>query len=230
MIEYKYIIYNNIKIYYKVGNFECYEPREDSFLLNDNIKLFASNRKVLDMGCGTGIQGLEAYKYSKDVTFCDLYLECIYLSKINFYINYINREADIEYIYKNIDKIILPVKFIISDLFSNINDKYDLIIFNPPYLPEVENEDNKIKRWISGGKEGYETILRFLRDAYKFLNVDGEILLIMSSISKPEYIIKNFSNIYNFTQISKVHYFFEDIILFNIKPKVYIDKTKIISK
>ncbi|MFZ8856265.1 MAG: methyltransferase, partial [Candidatus Nanopusillus sp.] len=96
-MNFEYVKYNDLTIYYKIYDLECYPPKEDSFLLNDHIKEFARGKKVLDMGCGSGIQGLEAYKYTKDVSFSDISEECLKLSKINFYINYINNNVDLDF-------------------------------------------------------------------------------------------------------------------------------------
>ncbi|BBL45688.1 putative S-adenosylmethionine-dependent methyltransferase [Nanobdella aerobiophila] len=219
MGDYEYITYNNIKIYYKIKDIECYPPKEDSFLLNNHIKEFSLNKKILDMGCGSGIQGLEAYKYSKNISFADVSKDCIKISKINFYINYINQNIDIEYLYNNIDNIKFPVNFIVSDLFSNINDKYDLIFFNPPYLPEVENEEMEVRRWVSGGRNGYETINRFLYQSINKLNKFGEILIIMSSINNPSTILNSYQRFFNYKIIDNIHIFFEDLYLIFLKRK-----------
>ncbi|BFI73113.1 release factor glutamine methyltransferase [Nanoarchaeota archaeon] len=218
-MDFEYIVHNNLKIYYKIFDLECYPPKEDSFLLNDHIKDFAKNKVVLDMGCGSGIQGLEAYKYTRFVFFSDISSECIKIAKMNFYINYMNPNEDIEKLYNNIDKINLPVKFYISDLFSNISDKFDLILFNPPYLPDIEYEEGKVRKWVSGGKNGYETIDKFLYQSISRLNRFGEILLIMSSINNPQYILNKYSNYFYYNIIDSVHIFFEDLYLIHLKRK-----------
>ena len=94
-----------------------YEPREDSELLAKYVKKFAFGN-VLDMGTGSGIQAITAAKKKsvKSVVAADIQEEVIENNKNNI---------------KN-----KKIKFIVSDLFSNIkNKKFDTIIFNPPYLP-----------------------------------------------------------------------------------------------
>ncbi|MFW6383394.1 MAG: HemK2/MTQ2 family protein methyltransferase [Nanoarchaeota archaeon] len=92
-----------------------YEPAEDSVLLKRNIGNYAKG-KVLDMGTGSGILAEEAKKYASSVTGADIGKEAVEYCK--------NR--------------IRAVNFIQSDLFSNINEKFDTILFNPPYLPSKE--------------------------------------------------------------------------------------------
>ena len=87
-----------------------YEPSEDSYLLAKYVDKF-SKGKVLDLGTGSGIQAETALKHTKEVLATD-----------------ISKEA-VKFVKKK------GIKARISDLFSNINEKFDLIIFNPPYLP-----------------------------------------------------------------------------------------------
>ena len=85
----------------------------------------------------------------------------------------------------------LNFKTIQTNLFEKIpKQKFNLIIFNPPYLPEDKREPEDSKLATTGGKEGYEIIIRFLEQAKNYLSDKGTILLIISSLSKPD-IIKN---------------------------------------
>jgi release factor glutamine methyltransferase len=70
-----------------------------------------------------------------------------------------------------------------SNLFSKISGKFDLIIFNPPYLPEDPEEDKESRLITTGGKKGDEIIVRFLNQASKRLNDNGKILILLSSLT-----------------------------------------------
>jgi len=48
-MDFEYVKHNDLIIYYKIYDLECYPPKEDSFLLNDHIKEFARGKKVLDI-------------------------------------------------------------------------------------------------------------------------------------------------------------------------------------
>jgi release factor glutamine methyltransferase len=56
------------------------------------------------------------------------------------------------------------VEVLRADLFAGIRGRFDLVLFNPPYLPTEEDEGPG--GWINfafdGGKTGRETIGRFL--------------------------------------------------------------------
>jgi len=218
--EADFYIVNGLKIYYRVKGLECYPLREDSFLLNKHVKYFCKDKKVLDMGCGTGIQGLEAYRYSKDVTFSDIDEDCLILSKINFYINYIEDINPVELLDK-IREIKFPVRFVLSDLFNNIKEKFDVILFNPPYLPGYE-DDLKVNRWVCGGEDGREIIDEFLDNLIYHLNENGLALLIVSSYNKPKELIKDYSKLYKIEIIDKVTFYFEELYLLKIEPISYI--------
>jgi release factor glutamine methyltransferase len=137
-----------------------YEPAEDSFLLKKQLKKFIKkDMKVLDLGTGSGIQALEAKALGAEVLASDINQACV---------NHVKR---------------LNVKTIQSNLFENIKGKFDIIIFNPPYLPEdpLEPEDSKLS--TTGGKKGNEILIKFLRKAKNHLEKNGKILIVFSSLT-----------------------------------------------
>ena len=145
-----------------------YEPAEDSFLLREFVLKYA-NGKVLDMGTGSGIQAEAALTKTDNVIAAD-----------------INKEA-VDFCIKQ------GIKALQSDLFEKITERFDLIIFNPPYLPlerdyfgvKLSEEDFNYVNDVSlvGGKKGWETIDRFLKQAKYFLTENGRILISLSSLS-----------------------------------------------
>ncbi len=71
-----------------------------------------------------------------------------------------------------------------SNLFSKVNQKFDVIFFNPPYLPEDKNEDDESKLATTGGKTGSEVINLFLGEVKEHLNPNGRVFLLTSSLTK----------------------------------------------
>ncbi|MBU0760997.1 MAG: methyltransferase [Nanoarchaeota archaeon] len=137
-----------------------YTPREDSHLLEKEVRKYAKGKKVLDIGSGNGIQAQAALvSGAREILAVD-----------------INPEA-VKHCKKN------GLDAIQSDLFENVEGKFDLIIFNPPYLPGDEREDAESAVATSGGEKGDEIIVRFLENVGEHLEKDGIILIVVSSLT-----------------------------------------------
>ena len=117
----------------------------------------------LDMGCGQiAILGLFQKKIcpTTETTSVDIYENFILNAKENALANKVK------------------INFITSDLFSNINNKYDLISFNPPYVPISFKKKNSNYEKISyAGKDGTDAINNFLKSAKNHLTNKGLIFL-----------------------------------------------------
>lgn len=176
-----------------------YEPREDSFLLLRNIKAYVKPKhKVLDMGTGSGILAKEAAKYVKSVVAIDIEDKVIEKLKAEYKKNMKSNK----------------IKFIHSNLFSNIKskEKFNLIVFNPPYLPSKKIKDKQ----LDGGENGTEIIVKFLKQARKYLNKEGKILLLCSSLNKNiEKIFEKYN--YNYKKIDEQSFFFEKLFVYELK-------------
>ena len=143
-----------------------YESAEDSYLLESIISKYVRGKSVADIGTGTGILAKKAKKSgAKSVTAIDINLEAI----------------------KKLKKE--EIKAIESDLFTKVKGKFDLILCNPPYLPEDKREDKESQKATTGGKKGDEFILKFLNQAKNHLKSDGKILLLISSLTPRKRII-----------------------------------------
>jgi len=173
-----------------------YEPREDSYLLSETIKNHlkdvSKSSFILDMGSGSGIQA----KTCKDLGFKNIIAADI------------NAEA-----VKHLKKQKLNATK--SNLFSNIKDKFDIIIFNPPYLPEDKREPEDSRIQTAGGKKGYEIIVKFLKQSKTHLNKDGKIFLLFSTLSNPK-IIKKYAKKFNYKYdlLNKKKLFFEKLYVY----------------
>jgi len=173
-----------------------YHPREDSYLLSFVLTKYLKNKvkniKILDIGSGSGIQAETCRKLGfKNINVSDTDPQSIsFLKKKKF-------------------------KAIKSNLFSNIKEKFDLVIFNPPYLPEDKYDKEKD---TTGGKKGYETILRFLKQAKEHLRENGAILLLYSSFSKPRVIKREAKKLkYEIKLLAQKRIFFEELYVIELK-------------
>ena len=160
---------------------EVYYPSEDSFLLVDFLekilpKMILKNPGLhfLEIGSGSGIQLEAALKSGvkrKNIFSCDINISAVKRCKL------------------------LGFNCIKSNLFETFERKvkrrkpwfprkYDVIVFNPPYLPRDSQEPKSSRFATTGGKNGSEITNRFLKDAKKFLKKNGKIFLVASNLTK----------------------------------------------
>ena len=204
-----------------------YSPSDDTYLLLDYFKkaitlehfdgIKLSNiTNILDMGTGTGILAIFFQKLTDVITTfnpkiyaSDILSEALVCAKSNEKLNNINKK----------------IHFIQSDLFNSFPDtlqnSFDIIIFNPPYLPSIEyNDSNKKSSKLDiswdGGPKGYDLFLRFIKQFRLFIKLDSPSFGYYISSSYTDLDELNVqiekSDLFNEILVKK-HVSFEDIIL-----------------
>ncbi|MFC2142066.1 methyltransferase [Acidobacteriota bacterium] len=120
---------------------------------------------VLDVGCGAGYLSLRMSKYADSVHATDINNAALELTKLNAQRNDCNNIFAFE-----------------SDVYSNIDNKYDLIISNPPYefLPD---KDNKLRHFY-GGRMGNEITTKILEDLDRYLSPRGQAFILTKAYIK----------------------------------------------
>lgn len=193
----KRILFNNCTLYVSQ---RVYEPAEDTFLLAENL-LVSENDVVLDVGTGCGILGVLAAKKARKVVATDINPYAVSCAQTNARENGVLAKMDIR-----LGSLFEPVK---------TGEKFDLIVFNAPYLPTSASEK---KSWIgkawAGGQSGREVIEPFLSESPKYLKKGGRILLVQSSLSDIDKTIRRFKeNGLDATIISEKRFPFETIVV-----------------
>ena len=144
-----------------------YEPAEDSYLLIDAARgeIAGSNRRlrILEIGTGSGIVTAAMMRDAPEHRYAatDISPHAVTCARAN------------------------RVPVVRADLFRGIRGRFDLIVFNPPYLPTAPDErvDGWLDRAWNGGADGRAVINRFLGQAPAFLADRGSILLLLSSLT-----------------------------------------------
>ncbi len=170
-----------------------YEPREDSYLLQKWVSTLAKG-KVLDVGTGTGILALQACREGCEVVAVDIDSEAVRALK---------KKAGVQ-------GLKLEVKF--SNLFSSVRGVYDVIVFNPPYLPSDEEFHDPA---IHGGEKGCEVLNEFIRNAKNHLAPHGFLLFLFSSLtgkSEVEEVLRREG--YSYQQLDSLKLDFEELYVY----------------
>ena len=123
---------------YVIGNVNFYGNK---FYINENVliprfeteelveqtteyikKFFTEAVDIIDLGCGSGVIGLtlEQKVSTNSVDLIDISEKALEVTKVNK------------------EKLNSKANLIQSDMFENINKKYDVIISNPPYIKTTE--------------------------------------------------------------------------------------------
>jgi release factor glutamine methyltransferase len=157
---------------------DVYEPAEDSFLFAENLSVQESDA-VLDLGTGSGILAVLSAKKADRVVAVDLNPFAIRCALQNAKLNCVKSK----------------ISFLQSDLFTALhaNAKFDLILFNAPYLPSEEGEDSTwIGRSWAGGVSGRKVVDQFIAEVPFFLKPRGRVQLMQSTLTGLEESLSKF--------------------------------------
>jgi release factor glutamine methyltransferase len=155
-----------------------YEPAEDSFLFAENLDVEKGSR-VLDVGSGCGILGVVAAEEAAEVLGVDLNPYAIRCARENSALN----------------RVGCKMAFLQADLLTALDEwaRFDLILFNAPYLPAAESEtETWIGRSWAGGVNGRQVIDRFVSQVRPHLETSGRVLLMQSTLANVEQTICKF--------------------------------------
>lgn len=197
MLEYKGIII------YKHP--EVYEPAEDTFLFAENLNIQRRD-DVLEIGTGTGLISIYTAQRTKRVVATD-----------------INKHAVKCALKNTITNKTYNIELRQGDLFEPVEgEKFDLILFNTPYLPTSEDEklDEELNAAFDGGLEGRDTIDRFIEEVKEYLNDEGRVQLVQSSLADNEKTLSKLEELGFDTEITASEKcFFEEIVVITAKLK-----------
>jgi len=140
-------------------------PRpETEFLIEKIVNENTEINSVLDIGTGSGAIAIALSQKMKNITATDISTSALKVAKKNAKIN------------------LAKIQFIQSDIFENIEDKFDIIVSNPPYISKDEFEilPNEIKKFepeiaLLAEENGLYFYKKILENAKKYLTDTGRI-------------------------------------------------------
>lgn len=151
---------------------EVYDPAEDSFLLLESVHITPGDA-VLELGTGCGLIALACALKGARVLCTDINPYAVQLTRRNM--------------YRNRHHLAGVIELRQGDLFTVLkkNERFNVIIFNPPYLPTVQKE--KTGGWFDvatdGGRDGLNVTKRFLTGVSRHLLPKGSAYFVFSSLS-----------------------------------------------
>ena len=177
-----------------------------SLVLKKAIKIYLKKYNFsnhLDMGCGQiAILGQFHKKINSqaEILSADIYGDFLLNAKINSSFNN------------------LEIKFIETNMFSNINQKFDLITFNPPYVPvRYKSKESKYEKISYSGEEGTIAIEDFLKEAHRFLKMNGIIFLGVNQFYVPFKNLENIIKFYGYNTVDVIKRWPHKCIVFVLK-------------
>ncbi len=150
---------------------DVYRPSDDTFLLAQAVQDHAKpGLRFLEVGCGAGFVSLVAARAGCEVTCTDANPHAVALAAHNARQNG------------------LRVTAVETDLLAGLAGPFDLVAFNPPYLPTDPDErlPGVINLAFDGGRDGNETVLRFASQLTALRPMPQVVLVVHSSLSDPK--------------------------------------------
>jgi len=198
---------------FKIENGVFIPRPETELLVEKTIQLYKNyfypkKVKILDIGTGCGNISI---CLAKNIENCKV--TGVDISKKSLYISYKNAI---------LNKVEKKIKFIISNVFDKINEKFEIIVSNPPYVSknEYENLGEEIKkepkRALIGGIDGLKIIRKIISGSPVYLKKNGFLIIEIGFNQAPEIKKITPSNLEIFS-IEKDFFSFDRIMVFKKK-------------
>ncbi len=175
---------------------EVYPPSEDSILFIESLEVVPGER-VLEIGCGSGVVSIHCAKAGCAVTCGD-----------------INPRA-VELAARNAEANGVRMTVVETDVYSNVEGRFDTILFNLPYLP-VDEDGLLAKAW-SGGPDGLGPLPELLEGAPGHISDGGRVVVVVSSLMDTAELWELLDR-YDVRSLGELKLFFEKLSVLEIRP------------
>lgn len=173
-----------------------YPPREDSeLLLEAAVEQVDPSDSVLEVGVGSGFVAMRLQQHACYVVGTDVNPVAVEAA----------RERGVPAVY--------------TDIAEAVDADFDLVLFNPPYLPDAsDTPDDEMDAALAGGETGVEVALELVDDLDRLLAEDGAALIVVSSHGEPEKFERYIEEQgFAFDVAATEHVFFEDLYVYRLR-------------
>jgi release factor glutamine methyltransferase len=148
-------------------------PRTGEFLASLlDSRLVGRDWEVLDMGTGSGVCAVFAAKHARRVVAVDINPAAVRCAAINAHLNHLEHKIEVR----------------LGDLFAAVADeRFDLILFNPPFLRGAPRDDRD-RAWRSS-----DIAERFAAGLGAQLRPDGSALVLLSTFGDGRFFLEEFA-------------------------------------
>jgi release factor glutamine methyltransferase len=149
---------------------DVYRPAEDTVLLAKAVHAeVRKGDRFLEVGCGAGFVSLVAAHAGAKVTCTDANPQAVLLARTNAWENK------------------LPLDVVGTDLLAGLAGPFDVVAFNPPYLPTAPDDyvPGPLNLAFDGGPDGNAVVLRFAEQLGRLRPLPRAVLVVHSSLSDP---------------------------------------------
>jgi carbamoyltransferase len=123
--------------------------------------------RVLDLCCGSGVQGLVASRYARQIVAVDLNPRAVRFARFNAQLNGIaNYEVRAGSLYEAVG-----------------NERFDCILANPPFVPSPEQS----LKFRDGGASGENILREIIEGAWQYLNPEGRLCIVTDLVDVQSY-------------------------------------------
>ncbi len=169
---------------------EVYEPADDTYLLLEAARNEVTPAdSVLEIGTGCGLIAKILERRARYVVATDINPNAVVNARLN------------------------GVNAVEADLFGDLDYKFDLVVFNPPYLPA---DNGALHDWYAkalvGGARGHEVVSAFISDVSRHLAPRGRALILISSLTGYDAVVESMLSKFKVVKtVAEQKFFFETL-------------------
>jgi release factor glutamine methyltransferase len=173
-------------------------PRTGEFLAGQlDSRLVGPEAEVLDMGTGSGVCAVIAARYARRVVAVDINPEAVRCAGINAMLNHVEHKIDVRH----------------GDLFAPVKERFDVVLFNPPFLLGTPRDDRD-RAWRSN-----DVAERFAAGLDAHLKPGGFALVLLSTFGDASVFLEEFRKRgYAVSLLARRRFVNEALAVFKLMP------------